>query len=78
MQKDWQSDPHVFVHADDIKTHEQFFNFTKQFLLFKQDKLVSVLTCSMHIENKIMPNSRMQRKLSVLQKKSDHIRVPEK
>jgi hypothetical protein len=45
MQKDWQSDPHVFVHADDIKTHEQFFNFTKQFLLFKQDKLVSVLTC---------------------------------
>jgi hypothetical protein len=27
-QKDWQSDPHVFVHADDIKTHEKFFNFT--------------------------------------------------
>jgi hypothetical protein len=39
----------VFVHADDIKTHEQFFNFTKQFFLFKQDKLVSVLTCSMHM-----------------------------
>jgi hypothetical protein len=29
----------VFVHADDIKTHEKFFNFTKQFFLFKQDKL---------------------------------------
>jgi hypothetical protein len=25
----WQSDPHVFVHADAIKTHEHFFNFTK-------------------------------------------------
>jgi hypothetical protein len=24
-------------------------DFTKQFLLFKQDKLVSVLTCSMHM-----------------------------
>jgi hypothetical protein len=23
----WQSDPHVFVHADDIKTHERFFSF---------------------------------------------------
>jgi hypothetical protein len=41
----------VFVHADDIKIHEQFFNFTKHFFffLFKQDKLVSVLTCSMHM-----------------------------
>jgi hypothetical protein len=26
-QLDWQSDPHVFVHADDIKTHEKFFCF---------------------------------------------------
>jgi hypothetical protein len=44
-----RNNPYVFVHADDIKTHETFFNFTKQFFLFKQDKLVSVLTCSMHI-----------------------------
>ena len=38
---DWQSDPHVFVHADDIKTHEQFLalTLTKQFFSFKQDKL---------------------------------------
>ena len=43
-QKDWQSDPHVFVHAYDINTHEQFFNLTKQLFLFKQDKLVSALT----------------------------------
>jgi hypothetical protein len=32
----------VFVHADDIKTHEFFFNFTKFFFLLKLDKLVSV------------------------------------
>jgi hypothetical protein len=43
------NDPYVFVHADDIKTLEKFFSFTKQFFLFKQDKLVSVLTCSMHM-----------------------------
>ena len=58
----------MFVHADDIKTHETFFNFTNHFFLFKQDKLVSVLTCSMYmdyrpIEKKIIPNT--QKKLSV-------------
>jgi len=61
----------VFVHADDIKTHEQFFNFTKQFLLFKQDKLVSVLTCSMHMHCRPIEKNNAQftytTKLSVLQ-----------
>ena len=31
----------VFVHADDIKTHEQFFNFTKQFF-FIQTRQISL------------------------------------
>ena len=50
----------MFVHADDIKTHEQFFNFTKQFFLFKQDNLVSVLTCSMHMHCRPIENNNAQ------------------
>ena len=30
----------LFVHAVEIKTHEQFFNFTQLFSLFKHDKFM--------------------------------------
>jgi hypothetical protein len=39
----------VFVHEDDIKTHDNSLTLPNIFYLFKQDKLVSVLTCSMHM-----------------------------
>ena len=38
-----------FLKSDTGKNYKTSKNFTKQFFLFKQDKLVSVLTCSMHM-----------------------------
>jgi hypothetical protein len=65
-------------HTHDTTFSEKILDFSKileeseQFFILFLKKMENIMRFL------IMPNSRMQRKLSVLQKKSDHIRVPEK
>ena len=49
----------MYVHADEIKTHEQFFNFTKQFSLFKQDKFVHHIV-GLKVEHTVVKNLFLQ------------------
>jgi hypothetical protein len=53
--------------ADDIQTHEIFFNFTKEFFFIQTGQISLRFDLFNAHRKKIMPNSRTQRKLSVLQ-----------
>ena len=57
----------MFVHADDIQTHEIFFNFTKELFFIQTGQISLRFDLFNAHRKKIMPNSRTQRKLSVLQ-----------